>query len=504
MPGPGRGNTPRTANCAATAEPENRAKANARADGTLKRKEPPLTGGASLVVKKQKAKSSTSPDDLRTITAAPSRAPLRSTTGVPSASSSGASGRTSQEAQASKTAPHPSGGRSKVGASESEVSSVSRSTPACTTSDATALPTFQDADGARDELEEWTIHLLGLGPQSHGALLKQLAGAYKQRELSKMPAEAAVNRVLGRVAEVAPNRMLRLRQGGLARISSRWSHYTASQRATLRLLQATAGIYEDDEDADAPVVASQSTAPLAPVPPKTSGAASGRVSSSATISSRGVDGGRVGDAGGGGGGGHGGRGGRGGVANAPPAKRAVDTAGKARGSGGGGDGHSSRPAPLPMTARLAPRARAAAAPATVAPAAATAPHSPTARLEVRSLTQYDACKRRFARGYSRYVELDRELAQHTADFEDLLSGLGPGAAAGGAAAGGAARGGPQAEEARAEAVAARMQAMWDERREVLHQKVKEYRTLHVELRDLQAVTNTFVHAVESARQSGTR
>ena len=93
---------------------------------------------------------------------------------------------------------------------------------------------------------------------------------------------------------------------------------------------------------------------------------------------------------------------------------------------------------------------------------------------VESRTQYEACKRRFANGYARYVQLDRELAEHTSNFDAMHAEF------------------EASEGAKAEAAAERIAASWVECGDDMREKLYQYRALHVELRQLKEATNRFV------------
>jgi hypothetical protein len=101
-------------------------------------------------------------------------------------------------------------------------------------------------------------------------------------------------------------------------------------------------------------------------------------------------------------------------------------------------------------------------------------------LVVTERAHAEQCKRRFSEQYARYVELDRVLAQNTSDFERLEAQFRA----------------AQDEEAQ-EAIANRMQDMWEERKADIHRQAQAYRHLHVELAWLREGVNRFVAEQQS-------
>jgi hypothetical protein len=76
--------------------------------------------------------------------------------------------------------------------------------------------------------------------------------------------------------------------------------------------------------------------------------------------------------------------------------------------------------------------------------------------------------------YEVYLRLDAELGDNTTEFEALHREL---------------------ERSRGEAqkaLAARMHALWEERKPRLHRRLAEYRRLHLELKRLKEAVNAFV------------
>jgi hypothetical protein len=109
--------------------------------------------------------------------------------------------------------------------------------------------------------------------------------------------------------------------------------------------------------------------------------------------------------------------------------------------------------------------------------------------------------------YQRYCELDKQLANNTADFEKLASDheravarAGGAEGEGGAEGAGAARGAAAADEAAA--LAERIVPLWDAKQAGISKKLEEYRALHVELKELKAAVNGFVSAAEGDDGAG--
>jgi hypothetical protein len=101
------------------------------------------------------------------------------------------------------------------------------------------------------------VQLLALGPQSLASLQTQLSTAANKKQLSRAALSGAaeggmgrLERLVGAVADPAPRGTYRLKPECLGRALPGWAHYTPAQRSTLRLIQRTAGVGEEEESGE--------------------------------------------------------------------------------------------------------------------------------------------------------------------------------------------------------------------------------------------------------------